>query len=230
VTPRACAGLALALLALVACNKPKATSPEFEQASRKHSQLYAEKFDEAYLDPRMGQVEALLQRVPPESADAQGAQELLARITAGRERAQTERAEREKARAAASAPVADPFGKRTEVEQAPPPPEEKPDAGSPVPVPGMPMREFSDRFTGCFRQDQRIHIQELNDQERDTWVLKDIANCRDRFPGFDKLLLIEHDNTIWRFAQKSAVQTVVVDAGTPAGGPPRDEARDAGTP
>ncbi len=221
------AGLAVALLSLSACNKRKATSPDFEKASQLHSRLYSEKFDDAYLDPRMAEVEALLQKVPADSLDAAGAQELLGRIQSGRARAQSEQDEREKARQAARQPPEDPFEKRRPEEARPEPkPEEKPDAGAATPLPGMTMREFNARFTGCFRQDQPIRIQELNNQERNIWVLKDITNCRDKFPGFDQLLLVEHDGTIWRFAQKSAVQYMVTDGGSPGGG----QAQDAGTP
>jgi len=230
VALRAFAGLSLALLALLACGRRKEPSPEYEKASKMHARLYADKYDDAYLDPKMGEVEALLDKVPANSLDAPGAQELRNRIQQGRERAQAAADDQAKARRAAAAPPEDPFGRRGPDAPPPPPvPEEKPDAGSAIPIPGMSMREFSARFTGCFRQDSPIRIQELENRERNIWVLKDITNCRDRFPGFDQLLLVEHDNTIWRFAQKSAIQYMVTDGGSPGGGA-GGQSQDAGTP
>ncbi|RKG77046.1 hypothetical protein D7W79_16405, partial [Corallococcus exercitus] len=96
-------GLGLAALLFVSgCSRaPAPPSPEFEQASRRWTALYAQKLDEAYLDPSIGEIEAQLQRVPADSVDSAASQSLLQRIQQGRSRMQA--AQDETRRAVASA-------------------------------------------------------------------------------------------------------------------------------
>ncbi|MGO9064621.1 MAG: M23 family metallopeptidase [Myxococcaceae bacterium] len=61
------------------------TSPQYEEAHRLFSQLYAIHLDAAYARPEMDRVVSLLEAVPADSLDAAAARELLARIRAGRE-------------------------------------------------------------------------------------------------------------------------------------------------
>src|SRR5713226_7198130 len=67
--------------------------------------VYGEKLEDAFVDPRMVQVEQLLNDVGAESADYPAAQELLGRIHTGREKAQTELNARRELMRAANAPV-----------------------------------------------------------------------------------------------------------------------------
>ena len=64
----------------------KEPSPEFTRASERFNKLYAKELDDAYLDPAMREVEALLEKVPPDSLDAAAAAQLLSRIRENRAR------------------------------------------------------------------------------------------------------------------------------------------------
>jgi murein DD-endopeptidase MepM/ murein hydrolase activator NlpD len=97
----------LALVLAVGC--PPRTSPEYEEAHRLFSQLYARHLDAAYGVPEMDQVVELLQRVPERSADAPAARELLARIQAGRTQlAREEEQRRSTVREMLAAPLDEP--------------------------------------------------------------------------------------------------------------------------
>jgi hypothetical protein len=213
VTARLAPVLALSLLAAAGCSKRKLPSEDFSRANEIHSQLYAKELDDAYLDPKMDEAVQLLQRVPPDSLDADSARQLLARIQSNRERVQAERTQREKAIAAASTPPPDTFGPRPSV--APPPDAGAPDAGPDLPKVGMSVDELSERFSRCFEPGQSMVVEGRG--ARDTWELKDIAICRDLYPGFDGLVLIIEDGKIWNYGQKSSIRTETIDAGTSAG-------------
>ncbi|MFP2956578.1 hypothetical protein ACLEPN_01785 [Myxococcus sp. 1LA] len=120
----------LLTLAPTACRRePPAPSAEYEEAARRFRELYAQKLDDAYLDPQVGEIEAQLQRVPADSLDAAGARELLQRIKEGRQRMETAASERDEA--VASAQELPPgFASAPSTEAAPPPAaEEAVDAG-----------------------------------------------------------------------------------------------------
>jgi hypothetical protein len=208
------AALALALLAAAGCSKRKEPSPEFARANEIHSRLYAQELDDAYVDPRMKEAESLLQRVPPDSLDADSARQLLDRIQKNRERVEAERAERAKAVASASAPPPDPFGNRQLPQQEAAEDAGTLDAGPDVPRAGMTVDELSQRFSRCFQQGQSLVVE--GQGLRDTWELKDLAVCRDLYPGFTDLVLLIVDGKVSNFGQKSAIRTEYVDAGTPA--------------
>jgi len=73
------------LLALTGCAR-KEPSPEFTRASERFNKLYAKELDDAYVDPAIHEVEALLEKVPADSLDAQAAAQLLTRIRDNRSR------------------------------------------------------------------------------------------------------------------------------------------------
>jgi hypothetical protein len=209
--------LALALIAAAACSKHKRPSEDFARASELHGQLYGQELDDAYLDPRMAEVEALLQRVPSDSMDADAAHQLLERIQKSRDRVKADLAQRQKAEADALAPMRDPFGSRP-----PPSPQRQPqddagseqDAGPSQPRLGMSLGEFTQSFSGCFQPGRTMLVEGRG--MRDTWELKDIANCRDRYPGFDTLLIIIESGALSSFGDKSSIRTVstAADGGT----------------
>ncbi|MCA1828495.1 MAG: hypothetical protein ABR567_04605 [Myxococcales bacterium] len=94
-------------LALFACRRaPAGPDPYYEQASKLYQQLYASQLDDAYGDPQMDRVVALLNKVDSSSADADAAKAMLGAIQSGREQLAKQRAEREKMAAAAAASVA----------------------------------------------------------------------------------------------------------------------------
>src|SRR5271167_2050561 len=53
IVPRLLAILALVALSLSGCNRHREPSPEFSLASESFNKLYAQKLDDAYLDPKM---------------------------------------------------------------------------------------------------------------------------------------------------------------------------------
>ncbi|MCP3099378.1 hypothetical protein LZ198_10905 [Myxococcus sp. K15C18031901] len=211
------------MLALSACRRePPPPSAEYEQASRQFRTLYAQKLDEAYLDPQMGEIEAQLQRVPQASLDAPAAQELLQRIARERARMQGEVDARHKAVASArevpptaSSPSALPVA-------LPPPPVEvapadagAPDAG-PIPGPqmGTPASELVAGFRGCFQRGAPINVEGRG--LRETWELNPRTSCTLEYPTHvDSVLLIE-EGRVLMVLPKSSVRTVprTLDGGT----------------
>lgn len=206
-----------ALLALAACNKRKQPSPEYAQAVSMFGKLYGQKLDDAYVDPKMADVEALLQKVPADSADAEAARKMLQDIQDNRARVEKENAERAKAREEATQPSSSPVtsAPAPEPDKPPEPAPEAPDAGAKEPMPGMSVTELSQRFSGCFEQGDSLVVEGRG--ERETWVLKDIANCRDRFPGFDQYVIIIENGKIWQLGFRSGIRREVLDAGTSGG-------------
>src|SRR5262249_48611776 len=99
---------AILCLVLFACRRPSGPDPNYEQASRLYQQLYASQLDDAYGDPQMNQVVALLRKVDPSSSDAEAAQSLLHAIQSGGEQLSKQRAERDRMAAAAAASAAGP--------------------------------------------------------------------------------------------------------------------------
>jgi len=214
------------LIALVpaACTKsPGPESPEFEQARQRFNKLYAQKLDEAFLDPGMDSIETQLQSVPADSIDAQPAKELLQRIREGRERMQA--AEQEKEDAVAAAREVDDFQVDPTVRvpplvEAPPAPSAAPDAGvgpGAGPVSGSPASELSFGYQRCFRRAEPVNVDGKG--QRDAWELEDRLTCRQAYPSsVDQILLIE-DGKVLTVLPKSAIRVTYVgpDAGTPPG-------------
>ena len=78
--------LAVVLLLVVTGCARKEPSPEYTRASERFNKLYAKELDDAYVDPAIHEVEALLEKVPADSLDAQAAAQLLNRIRTNRAR------------------------------------------------------------------------------------------------------------------------------------------------
>src|SRR5258707_8504871 len=97
--------LASSLVWTAGCRRQKLPSQEFAAANRLFVRVYGEKLEDAFVDPRMAQVEQLLNEVGVGTADYPGAQELLGRIRTGREKAQKELNARRELMRAANAPV-----------------------------------------------------------------------------------------------------------------------------
>ena len=86
--------VALAALTLLVGCRPS-ISPEYEEAHRLFSQLYAVHLDAAYARPEMDRVVTLLEAVPDKSVDRGAALQLLERIKIGRARLAQEEALRQ---------------------------------------------------------------------------------------------------------------------------------------
>jgi hypothetical protein len=213
----------LIALALAACTKsPGPASREYEQAHQRFSKLYGQKLDQAFLDPAMDEIEALLQQVSPDSMDAQSAKELLQRIREGRERMQA--AEQEKEDAVASLrevqdfPPSEP-GRPTPVEEPPAPAAGPPDAGPPPPgagpVAGSPASELPYGYERCFRRGEPVNVDGKG--SRETWEMESRSACRQSYPTFyDQVILIE-DGRVLTVLPKSAIRVTYIG---PDGGPP----------
>jgi hypothetical protein len=218
----------LLALAPTACRRDSGPSADYEEASRRFRTLYAQKLDEAYLDPQMGEIEAQLQRVPADSLDAEGARALLQRIQEGRARLRQEASAREKAVAAArELPPGTSLPGPTPEPRAPPPPVEPPDAGPPDagltgPQVGTPASELVAGFRGCFRRGAPLEVEARG--VRETWELADRTSCRLEYPGHGDVLLVIEEGRVLTLLPKSAVRTVTVTADGGTVPPPAPDA------
>lgn len=205
---------AVAVLAVCGCVKKSQPSEQYAQAHQLFSKLYAAQLDDAFGDPAMTQVDALLRQVPQDSSDWRAAKELAHRIEEGRKRLQEGEAARKSAAAQATTPV--PYQRMTPEAPAQSAAAAAPDAGSSQPGPHMALAEFTARFSGCFQQGEKINV--VGKGMFDTWELKDIANCRDRHPGFDQLYVLTGASEVFMTVAKNLVHYEVGDAGSPTQG------------
>ncbi|MFL5350072.1 MAG: hypothetical protein ACJ8AT_35290 [Hyalangium sp.] len=211
----------LIALAPAACRKQSAApSPEYDQAHQLFSKLYGQKLDEAYRDPQMDQVQALLAQVPPDSLDAQSAKELDQRIQNGK--AKMEKARKEQEDAIASAHQVDSFPSTPytpEPPATPKPPSEAPkDAGTKDPGPGVgsPASELPAGYLGCFRSTKPINV--LDHGLRDAWEMSDAARCSQAYPSFVGQVVLVEEGKVLAVLPRSAVQVIYPDGGTGSDG------------
>lgn len=233
VSLRPFVGITTALLLALApagCRRDSGPSAEYEEAARRFRTLYAQKLDEAYLDPQLGEIEAQLQRVPADSLDAEGARELLQRIKEGRERMEQEAEAREEAVAnARELPPGTGFPSASPSAPPEPEPEEAapdaglPDAGSTGPQTGTPASELVAGFRGCFRRGPSIEVEGRG--MRDTWELADRTACRLEYPSHQGTILLIEEGRVLSLLPRSALQTVTLTAD---GGRAPQPAADAG--
>jgi hypothetical protein len=197
------------------CRRQKLPSQEFAAADRLFVRIYGEKLDDAFLDPRMAQVEQLLSQVGEESADYPAAQQLQSRINAGRQKAQTELNARRELLRSASAPV-----QMISTWKPSPPVDaglaQESDAGH-EPASGMALGEFTHEFSDCFTPWKPIQLTEKGVVQNtvDSWELKDIANCRDRHPGFQERLVLTDPRKVVMVVRRSMLEVHEADAGAP---------------
>jgi hypothetical protein len=217
------AGLLMALLlaaAPVACRKPAKPSEAYAQAHTLFGKLYAEKGDDAFLDPELAQVESLLAQVPPDSLDAPAANDLRTRIQAGKQQAQA----REKAKAEALAQARQPgqmpsgFGSGpSTAPSTPETPEEPADAGTDggmagAPGIGTPVSQLASGFSGCFQKGEPLEVKGRG--TRDRWELADRAACRQQYAQLQDQVMIIEDGKVLGMVPKSAIQELPADGGT----------------
>ncbi|HVG63938.1 MAG TPA: hypothetical protein VNA24_35570 [Hyalangium sp.] len=213
------------MLALSACRKELGPpSEEYEEARQRFSKIYGQKLDEAFIDPEMDEIDALLQQVPAESMDAQSAKELQQRIKDGRARMERARQEREDAIASAQQPDTT-FPSSPREPDAPPPapaPQGPNDAGPSTegPVTGSPASELVAGYLGCFQRAQPITIRDRG--SREAWEMSDRARCSQSFPSFVGQVVLIEDGKVLTVISKSSVQVTYqnVDAGPAPGATP----------
>jgi hypothetical protein len=205
------------LLAVTGCAR-KEPSPEFTRASERFNKLYAKELDDAYVDPGMREVEALLEKVSPDSLDAQAASQLLTRIRENRARIEQASTDREKALAAArTAPT---FSGRSVAPPPAPPPGTRPvaaappDAGPPsAPTAGMPMRDFNRLFGDCFEAAGPVEVNGRG--PRDSYAMVDSDRCRRAMPALTNSLVLADSETVMGTVPKSALHRTLPDGGMP---------------
>ena len=205
--PRILAVLAVVALTTAGCSRHRDPSQEFSRASESFNKLYAQRLDDAFLDPKMREVEALLQRVPADSLDAQAAADLLTRIREGRTRMQKAQDDAQAAATAARTPstVSNAPREGTALPSARPP-APPPDAGPPEavqPTAGMPMAEFNRRFADCFQIAGPVDVQGAG--ARDSYDLIDSSRCRTAHPAFVDAIVVADGQAIMGVVPKSAL-------------------------
>jgi hypothetical protein len=229
--PRLLAILALVVFSLSGCNRHRDPSPEFSRASESFNKLYAQKLDDAYLDPKMREVEALLQRVPADSLDAQAAGELLSRIRDGRARMQKALDDAQAAGAAARTPSTVSNAPREQPAEASPQPvaPPPPDAGpleAVQPTAGMSMAEFNRRFADCFQIAGPVDVQGAG--ARDSYDLVDSSRCRTAHPSFVDAIVVADGQAILGVVAKASLLRPPAPPAPADGGTAPAAAGDAG--
>jgi hypothetical protein len=206
--PRILVVLAVVVLSCTGCSRHRDPSPEFSRASESFNKLYAQRLDDAFLDPKMHEVEALLQRVPADSLDAQAAADLLSRIREGRARMQKALDDAQAAASAARTPSTVSNAPREPVVEAPakaaviPPPDAGP-AEALQPTAGMPLDEFNRRFADCFQIAGPVNVQGAG--PRDSYELVDVSRCRTEHPRFMDAIVVADGQAIIGVVPKSAL-------------------------
>ena len=228
LSSRTLAGLLTALLVVaapVACRKPAKPSEAYAQAHTRFGKLYAEKGDDAFRDPELAQVEALLDQVPADSLDAPAAKELRTRIQTGKQQAQDQEKAKADAMAQARQPGQMPPGFNTGSSPSPAPSaaepaDEAPDTGAAgtdagIGVPGVGTPEAQLTSSGCFQKGEPLEVKGRG--RRDRWELADRPACRQQYASLQDQVLIIEEGKVLAQVPRSAIQAIPVDGGT--GGP-----------
>lgn len=216
------AGLLMALLlavAPVACRKPAKPSEAYAQAYSRFGKLYAEKGDDAFVDPAISDVESLLSQVPADSLDAPAANDLRTRIQNGKQQAEARQKAKADALAQARQPGQMPSGFNTSPSTAPstPEPSEEPedagtDAGTAgVPGIGTPVSQLATGFSGCFQKGEPLEV--TGRGTRDRWELADRPACRQQYGSLQEQVMIIEDGKVLGMVQKSAIRELPSDGG-----------------
>lgn len=206
------------LLAFGACRKPK-PSLEYMEASGRYTTLLAEQGDDAFEDPEMARLEALLRSVPADSLDAQAAAQLLATIAAERKRLADVAAAKQKALDAPPAAVT------FDAPQAPPEraPEGAPDAGAPTELKtGMTIEDVRKVSDNCFASSGPLKVRNPDRSEgtAEMYERVDSTRCRERYGKYEGRFLLFRDGKLFGDYEKSALAPMnVVPAQPPAPAP-----------
>ncbi|PTL81056.1 hypothetical protein DAT35_27070 [Vitiosangium sp. GDMCC 1.1324] len=206
----------------VACRKPAKPSEAYAQAHTRFGKLYAEKGDEAFVDPQLSEVESLLDQVPADSLDARAAGDLRTRIQVGKQQVQARLKAKADALANATQPSQMPSGFNTAPStpaptRSEPPPEEESDAATDAGTAGMPgvgtpVTQLASGFSGCFQKGEPLEVKGRG--MRDRWELADRAACRQQYASLQAMVMIVEDGKVLGMVPRSAIQEVPADGGT----------------
>lgn len=210
---------AIAAFVFLACSKPK-PSAEYAESQATWDSLTTRLGDDAYKDPEMDQVVALLGKVPSDSADAAAAAALKAKIASERERIDKEAKTRKSDLDVLRAPVVDTGGEPyvpPEPEPGPAAPKEDPVEASGQPQIGLPYDEFSKKFGGCFTEGEMIMVSNLGVKAR-AFKLNSGEECGKRHSTFGDKWVLFNEGKLLGMVAKDTVKQVPV--GPPAGAAP----------
>jgi hypothetical protein len=189
------AALCLVSLALAGCHRTTGPDENYQRAAALYQQLYATQLDDAYGDPRMDEVVALLRKVDDRSVDAQAAKTMLGAIEHGRESLATERAERDKVSAAATAPAARVSIDPREVLAA-----NAEDAGTTEQDPygpGASLAELNTQTGGCLVDNEPFNEQGTG-KTGTVYRLAPSEGCRNKLPGMAGQAVLVSEGKIYR--------------------------------
>jgi len=228
---------AILCLVLFACRRgPSGPDPNYEQASRLYQQLYASQLDDAYGDPQMNQVVALLRKVDPSSSDAEAAQSLLHAIRSGREQLSKQRAERDRMAAAAAASAAgpqvniDPSAVLAAAQAAS-------DAGpQDLYGPGAQVSDINAQSGGCLTDNEPFNEQGTG-VNGTVYRVVPTSNCAGKLPGFVGQAVLVVNGRVYRRIDDPNPPKPAAPPARPDAGPPAQQAKappaaagDAGAP
>jgi len=215
--PWRCARLAACAMTLaLACAKYSGRPDEnFAKARQLYEQLYVTQLDEAYGDPKMDEVVALLGKVNKRSLDAPSAQALLHAIEHGREDLAKARAEREKVRQQAAAEVAampssiDPTHVLGHADAGPP---QDPFG------PGASISDINKDSGGCLVAAEQFR-ENVTNKSGTLYRLSGNAACKEKLPGFVGQVVMVSEGKVYRRVSEAEVpRPPAASGGTPDGG------------
>ncbi|MGZ6126450.1 MAG: hypothetical protein ACXWLR_15885 [Myxococcales bacterium] len=227
-----CAAICLLMLACAGCRGTTGPDENYQQAAAIYQQLYATQLDDAYGDPRMDEVVALLGKVNPRSVDAHAAGMLLGTIQRGREELARERAEREKLAASAARSAAPTVNIDPSMILA----TAEPDAGPPLDPfgPGASVAELNKQSGGCLVDNEPFNEQGTG-VGGTVYRVAPSDTCRSKLPGLvGQVVLVVNGKIYRRTADPRPPPAPVADAGAPPAKPAAAarpaQAPDAGEP
>lgn len=201
------AALAVALgCGFAACHRPPSDSPEFRQAFDLYNELYAAKLDDAYGDPQMARVQALLRVVAPGSEQAGEAKDLLVKVELGLAEYRARQARLSADERAGEKPARW-TGSADQIESPLPPPASQL-AG---PSLGMTHDDFLSKFASCF--DLKGLYQTADGKRGEAYALR--ADCAVRYPALTGSLVVLLGGRVAQLVALADVRTIAVDAGPP---------------
>ncbi len=207
-----CATLCVLTLAFAACHRSSGPDENYQQAAANYQQLYATELDDAYGDPRMDEVVALLRKVNSRSDDAAAAQTLLGTIERGRQALAKERADREKMAAAAAqsaAPVVNIDPSRFAAAQEPDAGQTQDPYGS-----GAPVAELNKQSGGCLVENEPFTEQGTG-VGGTVYRVAPSDTCRSKLPGMVGQVVLVVNGKIYRRTADPRPPPAPVDAGPP---------------
>ena len=192
--------------ALAACHHPPPDSPPFHEAFELYNQLYTEKLDDAFGDPKMAEVQTLLTSVDPASAQAGEAHDLLVKVEQGLAdyKKQQARVVADEKAAVAPAPwQGSPLGVESRL---PPPP-----APTTGPSLGMTRDDFLAKFSSCF--DLKGLYQSAEGKRGEAYSLR--TSCAGRYPALAGSMVILLEGRVSQLVADADIRTITADAGPP---------------